>query len=106
MTRLLAIVLGLVACGGGRPEASTTPTASADAGMATSDPSEGSTSVAPAPAPKAKATCTSGGVEHEEGDRWPCPDGCNTCFCQASGRVGTTLQLCETRVVDAGRDAR
>jgi hypothetical protein len=96
MTRSLFFALTISACGG--PMASTTPAPVTDAGTPTSDANAEST-----PAPK--ATCRSGGKEYADGERWPCPDHCNTCTCR-DGRIASTLQMCETRIVDAGLDAR
>jgi len=38
--------------------------------------------------------CTSGGQVHQAGDRFPAPDGCNTCTCQADGTVACTELGC------------
>lgn len=44
----------------------------------------------PPPAP----TCTYDGVGYDEGDSFPATDGCNTCWCDASGMVGCTKIGC------------
>lgn len=38
--------------------------------------------------------CEYAGKHHQEGDSFPDADGCNTCFCEASGDVACTLALC------------
>lgn len=46
------------------------------------------------------ATCRVAGVSHRAGERFPAPDGCNTCSCTATGEAACTLLFCSAP--DAG----
>ncbi|HEX2873436.1 MAG TPA: hypothetical protein VHP33_19390 [Polyangiaceae bacterium] len=45
---------------------------------------------------EADETCVYGDDSYQRGERFPADDGCNTCVCDADGRVSCTLLGCET----------